>query len=178
MMTAEDFGDYERVVASQEVYQSIGVLQGTQWEAARVYDIAAIEYRGINAVTNFDLSNYITWLKPSHQNPQDPKPETEVVLNSQALTSPSNYAPNTIQHSKPLPFDNTSFISLDHLNYPQNQEVFDNKMYRFSSSKSSSPTVLAFSFALRCLGNWLKRTQTMHVEMNLMRKSQRINNKT
>nr|GMC91807.1 ethylene-responsive transcription factor WRI1 [Ipomoea batatas] len=39
------------------------ITEGTQEEAATAYDMAAIEYRGSNAVTNFDISVYADKLK-------------------------------------------------------------------------------------------------------------------
>ncbi|KAF3452910.1 hypothetical protein FNV43_RR03343 [Rhamnella rubrinervis] len=56
----------------------------TQEEAATAYDMAAIEYRGLNAVTNFDLSRYIKWLKPNGQDNE--KSSLPISFNTAAST--------------------------------------------------------------------------------------------
>lgn len=52
-------------------------FQGTQEEAAAAYDMAAIEYRGPNAVTNFDISIYADKLKKVEE-------QMQVVINPES----------------------------------------------------------------------------------------------
>ena len=53
--------------------------------------MAAIEYRGLNAVTNFDLSRYIKWLRPSQA-----EPSSGSMQNPNGQNSPPPPNPNPI----------------------------------------------------------------------------------
>jgi len=60
-------------------------IEETQEEAAVAYDMAAIQHRGMNAVTNFDISNYMDKLKVEKNDETEqtePQSNTEIVAKS------------------------------------------------------------------------------------------------
>ncbi|KAI3469174.1 hypothetical protein Pfo_025837 [Paulownia fortunei] len=129
-----------RVFGNEYIYRD---TYSTQEEAAQAYDIAAIEYRGIDAVTNFNLSTYLRWLRPGDHS-------TANSNNMNLNKKPEFSNPNSFAMIK------NPAISQQH------EEIIERKMPLISTCNkgSSSPTALGLLLRSSMFKELVEKTRT------------------